>query len=386
MFRSFKTEIDPTPEQIVKINRTMGTCRFIYNFFIAKNKVWYENGEQFMRGHAFNVWMNHEFLPNNPDYMWIKEVNTSAVKRSIDDADHAFQKFFKKKGGFPKFKKKSGSDVKMYFYRKGSRDCECERHRIKIPSLGWVRLKEKGYIPTTAEAGWIKSGRISKRAGRYYVSVLLDVPDESPSAPAEMTDGIGLHLGIRELALTSTGVSYENINKTEAVKKLEKKLRREHRRFSRKLENEKRGGATQGRNIEKQKLKLQRIYRRISNIRDNYIDQTIAQIVKTKPSFIAISDINVTLLMKNKYVAKYLAGQKLRRFRERLTSKCHELGIELRIAEKSFRSASICSSCGKLNKNASISSDKFKCSCGYCEDRSLNASYNLRDMLIYSIG
>ena len=386
MYRSFKTEIDPTPEQIIKINRTIGTCRFIDNFFIAQNKYWYENGQPFLRGHAFNVWLNHEFLPNNPDHMWIKEVNTSAVKRSIDDADHAFQKFFKKKGDFPQFKKKSGSDVKMYFYRKCSRDCECERHRIKVPSLGWVRLKEKGYIPTTAEAGWIKSGRISKRAGRYYVSVLLDMPDESPSAPAEMTDGIGLHLGIRELALTSTGVSYENINKTETVRKLEKKLRREHRRFSRMLENEKRGGATQGKNIEKQKLKLQRIYHKISNIRDNHIDQTIAQIMKTKPSFIAISDINVTLLMKNKYVGKYLEGQKLRRFRERLTSKCHELEIELRIAEKSIRSASICSSCGKLSKNASISSDKFKCSCGYCEDRSLNASYNLRDMLIYSIG
>ena len=159
-----------------------------------------------------------------------------------------------------------------------------------------------------------------------------------------------------------------------------------YRRFSRKLENEKQGGQTQGRNIEKQKLKLQRLYWKISNIRDNYIDQTIAEIVKTKPSFIAISDINVSWLMKNHYVAKYLLGQKLRRFRERLTSKCHETGIQLRIAEKSFRSASICSSCGLLNKGASISSDIFRCSCGYTEDRSLNASYNLRDMVIYTTG
>ena len=208
MYRSFKTEIDPTPEQIIKINRTIGTCRFIYNFFIAQNKNWYENGQPFLRGHAFNVWLNHEFLPNNPDHMWIKEVNTSAVKRSIDDADHAFQKFFKKKGGFPQFKKKSNSDVKMYFYRKGSRDCECERHRIKIPSLGWVRLKEKGYIPTTASGVWIKSGRISKRAGRYFVSVLIDMPENNPPV-TDMTDGIGLHLGIRELALTSTGMKFD---------------------------------------------------------------------------------------------------------------------------------------------------------------------------------
>lgn len=241
-----------------------------------------------MRGHAFNVWMNHDFLPNNPEYMWIKDVNTSAVKCSIDDADHAFQKFFKKKGGFPQFKKKKDSDVKMYFYRKGSCDCECERHRLKIPPLGWVWLKEKGYIPTTASGVWVKSGRISKRAGRCFVSVLLDTQEDTEPVTTDMTDGIGLHPGIRELALTSTGVSYENINKTEAVRKLEKRLCREHRRFSRKLENEKHGGATLGRNIEKQKLKLQRIYRKISNIRDNYIDQTIAEIVKAKPSLISL--------------------------------------------------------------------------------------------------
>lgn len=179
---------------------------------------------------------------------------------------------------------------------------------------------------------------------------------------------------------------YSNINKTDAVRKLEKRLRREHRRFSRKPENEKQGGQTQGRNIEKQKLKLQRLYWKISNIRDNYIDRTIAEIVKTKPSFIAISDINVSRLMKNKYAAKYLLGQKLRRFRERLTSKCHETGIQLRVAERSFRSAGICSSCGLQNKGASKSSDTFRCSCGYTEDRSLNASCNLRDMVIYTTG
>lgn len=97
MYRSLKVEIDPTPEQIIKINKMIGVCRFIYNLFISKNKEWYENGQPFLRGHAFNVWMNHEFLRDNPDHMWIKEVNTSAVKRSIDDADHAYQQFLREK-------------------------------------------------------------------------------------------------------------------------------------------------------------------------------------------------------------------------------------------------------------------------------------------------
>lgn len=176
MLRSFKTEIDPTPEQIDKINRTMGTCRFIYNFFIAKNRDWHENGQPFLRGHAFNVWMNNDFLPNNPDFMWIKEVNTSAVKRSIYDAAMLIRNSSRKRAVIRNSRKKP-LRCQNVFYKKGSRDCECERHRIKIPSLGWVRLKEKGYIPTTAESGWIKSGRVSKRAGRYYVSVVIDMPD-----------------------------------------------------------------------------------------------------------------------------------------------------------------------------------------------------------------
>lgn len=205
-------------------------------------------------------------------------------------------------------------------------------------------------------------------------------------SPDEMTNGIGLHLGIREPAVTSTGIKFDNINKTDPVIKLEKRLSREQRLFSRKPAAQTHGVERRCRNIEKQKLKIQRLYQKISNIRDNYIDRTIAEIVKTKPSYIAIPDIDISLLMKKRYIAKYLAGQKLRRFREGPASKCHETGIQLRIAEKDFRSASICSSYGLLNKGASISSDTFRCSCGYTEDRSLNASYNLRDMVIYTTG
>ena len=169
MLKSFKTEINPTTEQIQKINKTIGTCRFIYNFYLAHNKELYNNGEKFMTAKFFSVWINNEFLPNNPEYQWIKEVSSKSVKKSMENAYTAFNRFFKKQSGFPRFKKKNKSDVKMYFVKNNPKDCFCERHRINIPTLGWVRLKEKGYIPTTKQGYVIKSGTVSCKADRKSV-------------------------------------------------------------------------------------------------------------------------------------------------------------------------------------------------------------------------
>ena len=111
-----------------------------------------------MSGKSFSVWLNNEYLPKNPDKLWIKEVSSKSVKRSIENGCVAFTRFFKHQSAFPNFKKKGKSDVKMYFVKNNPKDCRCERHRINIPSLGWVRIKEKGYIPTTKDGYVIKSG------------------------------------------------------------------------------------------------------------------------------------------------------------------------------------------------------------------------------------
>ena len=177
MLKSFKTEINPTAEQKVKINKTIGTCRYVYNFYLSHNKSLYDKGEKFMTGKSFSVWLNNEYIPNNPDKVWIKGAYSKAVKKSIENGYTAFTRFFKHQSAFPKYKKKSKSDVKMYFVKNNPKDCRCERHRVNIPSLGWVRLKEKGYIPTTKDGYVIKSGSVSIKAGRYYVSVLIEIPD-----------------------------------------------------------------------------------------------------------------------------------------------------------------------------------------------------------------
>lgn len=388
MLKSYKTEINPTREQLQKINKTIGTCRFIYNFYIAHNKKLYSKGKKFMTAKTFSVWLNNDFLPNNPDYLWIKEVSSKSVKKSMENAYTAFNKFFKKQSKFPKFKKKNKSDVKMYFVKNSSTDCLCDRHRIKIPTLGWVRLKEKGYIPTTKDGYVIKSGTISCKAGRYYVSVLIDIPDIKK--PKLNDFGLGIDLGVKAFAVISNGTVKKNINKTEKLKKLEKQLRKEQRCLSRKYEglkkrNNKMKGEATRQNIQKQVLKVQKVHQRINNIRTDYINKCVNEIVKTKPSYITIEDLNVKGMMKNKHFSKAVASQKFYEFRTKLEAKCKELGIGLRIVDRWYPSSKLCHECGCIKKDLKLSDREYICECGYRADRDYNASLNLRDALSYKI-
>lgn len=383
MLKSFKTEINPTEVQKAKINKTIGTCRYVYNFYLAHNKELHDSGQKFMSGKSFSIWLNNNYLPNNPEYMWIKGVSSKSVKKSIEDGCIAFTRFFKGQSKFPKFKKKSKSNVKMYFVKNNPKDCFCERHRINIPTLGWVRLKEKGYIPTTRDGYVIKSGTVSIKAGRYYISALVEVP--YTKITNNSNDGIGIDLGLKNFAIVSNGKTYKNINKSARLKKLEKQLIREQRCLSRKYENLKKGESTQRANIQKQKLKVQKIHHRIDNIRTDYINKTIAKIVKTKPSYIAIEDLNVSGMMKNRHLSKAIASQKFYEFKTKLKSKCDASGIELRIVDRFYPSSKLCHCCGSIKKDLKLSDRIYKCKCGYVEDRDFNASLNLRDATTYKL-
>ena len=383
MLKSFKTEINPTEEQKARIRRTIGTCRYVYNFYLGHNKALHDNGEKFMTGKDFSLWLNNEYIPDNPDKTWIREVYSKAVKKSIEDGCTAFTRFFKHQSDFPKFKKKGKSDVKMYFVRNNPKDCQCERHRLKIPTLGWVRIKEKGYIPTTKDGYMIKSGTVSVKAGRFYVSVLVEIPDIN--IDNNSNEGIGIDLGLKDFAIVSNGKTYRNINKSAGLKKLEKQLIREQRSLSRKYENLKKGESTQRANIQKQKLKVQKLHHKMDNIRTDYINKTIAEIVKTKPSYITIEDLNVKGMMKNRCLSKAVASQKFYEFRTRLKAKCDENGIELRVADRFYPSSKTCHHCGSVRKNLKLSDRIYRCECGYVADRDLNAALNLKDAKTYKI-
>ena len=383
LLKSFKTEINPTEEQKARIRKTIGTCRYVYNFYLGHNKALHDNGEKFMTGKSFSLWLNNEYIPDNPDKTWIREVYSKAVKKSIEDGCAAFTRFFKHQSDFPKFKKKGKSDVKMYFVRNNPKDCQCERHRLKIPTLGWVRIKEKGYIPTTKDGYMIRSGTVSVKAGRFYVSVLVEIPDVNINN--NLNEGIGIDLGLKDFAIISNGKTYRNINKSAGLKKLEKQLIREQRSLSRKYENLKKGESTQRANIQKQKLKVQKLHHKMDNIRTDYINKTIAEIVKTKPSYITIEDLNVKGMMKNRCLSKAVASQKFYEFRTRLKAKCDEKGIELRVADRFYPSSKTCHHCGSVKKNLKLSDRIYRCECGYVADRDLNAALNLKDAKTYKI-
>ena len=389
LLKSFKTEISPTAEQKNKIDRTIGTCRFVYNFYLAHNREIYEQESRFVSGYDFSIWLNNNYIPNNPEFSWIKEVSSKSVKQSIMNAQKAFKNFFDKKTNFPKWKKKSNSDVKMYFVRNNKTDCQCMRHKINIPTLGWMRLKEKGYIPTSKDGYIIKSGTVSCKAGRYYVSVLIEIPENEK--PVLNHFGMGVDLGVKDFAVCSDGKVYKNINKSSRIRKLEKKLKREQRRLSRKYEslkkskNNLKGEATR-QNIRKQKLKVQKLYHKLDCIRTDYINKVVSGLVKTKPMWITLENLNISGMMKNRHLSKAVAQQKFFEFRTKLTAKCKEYGIELRLVDRFYPSSKLCHQCGCLKSDLKLSDRTYTClECGYTADRDFNASLNLRDCLTYQI-
>ena len=388
-------EINPTDEQKSKIHRTIGVSRFIYNFYIAYNKEIYEREGKFVSGIDFSKWLNNEYIPNNQDMKWIKEVSSKATKQVIMNGDKAFRDFFKKAKGFPRFKKKKNQDVKAYFPKNNKTDWTLERHRVKIPTLGWVRLKEFGYIPVNSI---VKSGTVSQKADRYYVSILVEERDIKISNSNigikifnHNNEGVGIDLGIKEFAVCSDGIKFKNINKTSIVKKIEKKLKREQRKLSRKYEslkirnkNIKEGSATR-QNIQKQVVKVQRLHQRLANIRTDYINKTVFSIIKQKPSYITIEDLNVKGMMKNKHLSKAIASQKFFEFKTKLMSKCKQNDVELRIVDRFYPSSKTCSQCGKIKKDLKLSDRIYKCDCGFTIDRDLNASINLKNAKEYKI-
>lgn len=385
MIKSFKTEINPTKEQMSKIHQTIGTCRFLYNQYVYVNKQVYEAMKHlgllhsglkvFVSGYDFDKWVNN-VLSKREGYEWIKEVSSKARKQSIMNAEMAYKRFFKKQSGFPKFKKRSRQDVKAYFPKNNPGDLIVERHRIKVPTLGFIRLKEYGYIPTNAI---VKSCTISMKAGKYYISVLCEILNKSLSSGTN-SNGIGIDLGVKEFVVISDGRRFRNINKSRKVRRIKRNLRRQQRRLSRKLhmksKSKKKGEGT--RNIEKQMLRVQKLHNRIANIRNDYIYKTVNSLVKTKPEYIVIEDLNVRGLMKNRHLSRAIGEQCFYKFKEILISKCREHGIQLRKVNRFFPSSKMCNCCGNIKKNLKLSDRIYICDkCKYEIDRDLGAAINL---------
>lgn len=398
LLKAFKTEIAPSKEQKEKIIRSIGIARFLYNQYIAYNKKLYKmyqrglldsRQKHFVTAKDFDKYVNHNLKIKRP---WIDECGSKARKKALVNAENAFKRFFDGLAGFPRFKKKSNPDVKLYFPKNNKGDWRIWRHKLMIPTLKQVRLKEFGYLPVGAK---VINGTVSRKAGRFYVSVVIDIDEKSKynkdleASYHITTDGIGIDLGLKDLAIVSNGNIFKNINKSSKVKRLEKRLRREQRRLGRKYKfRKKKCGitATASVNIDKQKLKVQKIYHRIFKIREDYENKVVHEIVKQKPRFITMEDLNVKGMMKNKHLAKAVAAQRFNLMLTKLKRKAQIIGIEFRTVDRFYSGSKTCHTCGHTNKGLKLKDRVYICpKCGYTEDRDFNAALNLRDAKEYRV-
>ena len=387
--KAYKTEIYPTKDQIKLIHQTCGNVRYIYNQYIATNFERLEKKEPIISGYDYSKMINHD--PTVPD--WLKTVSSKALKKAIMNAEGALRAYLKGDKGKPKFKKKS--KYNSFYLTEG---INVERHRIFLPTLKWVRLKEFGYIPKD-----ISSVTVSVKNGRYYISCLSKT--ETDKRVATSGEGIGIDFGLKDQFITKDQ-TIPSINKSKKIRKLEKKLRREQRSLSRRYEANMankvyyKSGAKKGqlksfewvrplhecKNLRKQQRIVSKLYERISRIRTDYNRKALKSILKRKPSFIVIEDLNVKGLMKNKHLSKAISQAQWYMSRVFLQQQCEKLGIELRLAPRFYPSSKLCSNCGYKNVNLKLKDRSWECpNCHVVHNRDENAAINLEKCVDYTV-
>ena len=384
MYKALKIEIKLTEEQKTQVNKTIGVERFIYNEYIKYNQEQYELGNKFVSAFDFSKYINNVYLPSNPNKKWIKEVSSKSVKQAMIYGEKAFKNFFKGLSSFPVFKKKGKNELGAYFVKNSKKDFEFYRHKIKIPTLKFVRVKEYGYIPKNAN---IKSGTISKIVDRYFLSLVIEVENTIKGTNTNIK-GLGVDLGIKDTAICSNGRVFKNINKTKKVKKIKKKIKREQRKMARSVEYSKSNKIKlrECKNFNKKKLKVQRLFYKLNCIRDDYNNKMVDEITRTKLKYITIENLKVSNMMKNKHLSKAIQEQNFFSIRTKLINKCKERNIELRLVDTFYPSSKTCSCCGEIKKDLKLNDRIYKCcNCGLEIDRDYNASINLEKAKIYKI-
>lgn len=379
MIKSIKVRLNPNNKQLTKLFQYAGCDRFAYNWAISREQDNYKQGNKFLSDSE----LRKEFtqLKKQSEYQWLNEVSNNVTKQAIKDACNTYKRFFKGQCKYPKFKSKKHSTPS--FYQDNIKIQFTDTH-VKVESfsmskkqnkqkLNWIKLCEKGRIPTDCK---YMNPRFTYDGLYWYVSVGIEVNDNT-TLPSN--EGIGIDLGIKDLAICSDGNTYKNINKTQTVKKLEKKKRRLQRSISRKYEENKKGASyCKTSNIIKSEKELLKLNHRLTNIRQNYLHQTSAKIVKREPSFICIEDLNVSGMMKNKHLSKAVQQQGFYEFRRQIEYKTMWNNIPVVIADRFFPSSKLCSCCGSIKKDLKLSDRIYKCECGNIIDRDYQAALNLK--------
>ena len=379
MIKSIKVRLNPNNKQSTKLFQYAGCARFAYNWTISREQYNYKQGSKFLSDNE----LRKEFtqLKKLQEYKWLNQVSNNVTKQAIKDACNTYKRFFKGQCKYPNFKSKKHSTPS--FYQDNIKIQFTDTH-VKVEGfsmskkqnkqkLNWIKLCEKGRIPTDCKC---MNPRFTYDGLYWYVSVGIEV-DNNTTLPSN--EGIGIDLGIKDLAICSDRNTYENINKTQRVKKLEKRKRRLQRSISRRYEKNKKGVIyCKTSNIIKREKELLKVIKRLTNIRHNYLHQTTSEIEKRKPSFICMEDLNVSGMMKNRHLSKAVQQQGFYEFRRQIEYKSERNNIPVIIADRFFPSSKLCSCCGNIKKDLKLSDRIYKCECGNIIDRDFQASLNLK--------
>ena len=398
IYRSVKIRLLPTAEQEVLFWKSVGVARWSYNYFLSESyrvyQEWLEDNSKpkYISEKDVRKYINNHLKKTT--HTWLKEVGSNVMKQGVKDANIALQNFFKYDKGYPKFKSKKRSKPSFYVNYESLKRTS---NGFRGEKIGVVKTRES--LPKIGKGQKYCSPRISFDGKFWYLSVSFEVE----RVDTKLSDNrLGIDLGIKELAIVSNQdgtmvKKYHNINKTYEVKRLEIKLKREQRKFSRKILINTSHYSDNGRpvyskdlelckNIQKQKGIIQRLYRRLLNIRTNYLHQTTTEIVKTKPFQIVLEDLNVSGMLKNRHLSKSVSDSKLYEFRRQIEYKAELYGIEVVIADRFYPSSKICHVCGHVKKDLKLSDRLYRCDCcGNVIDRDVNASINLANYNIDSI-
>ena len=368
----------PNNKQHTKLFQSAGVARWTYNWTLARQQENYKNGGKFISDGELRKELTQ--IKRTDEFNWLNDYSNNITKQSIKDACLAFQRFFKHQSDFPKFKSKRKSTPSFYVD-----NCKIEfsENKVKLEKLtdskkqnkqklNWIKLAEKNRIPSHCK---YYNPRVTFDGINWWISVGIDY-EESTARPTN--DGVGIDIGIKDLAICSDGSIYKNINKTKRIKKLKKKKRRLQRKVSKKyLKNKKGGSYCKTRNIIKCEKEILKLNHRLTNIRHNYLNQVTSEIIKREPKFIVLEDLNVKGMMKNRHLAKAVQEQCFYEFYRQIQYKSLWNNINFITADRFFPSSKLCSVCGNIKKDLKLSDRTYICECGNVIDRDYQASVNL---------
>lgn len=368
--KGFTIRLYPTKEQEILMRKHIGCQRYVYNWALSLNNELYEKEQ---KKYSTNE-LGKMLTKHKKEVIWLNEVSYATLKEGLRNLDKSYTNFYKKRAKLPKFKsKKKCSNT---FYSRYDKIRFYENNTVNLEKIGKVKYKSSYDIDFTKINKFSNPNVIFN--GRCWV---LRFSIEISNEPTQLNDKvIGIDLGIKQLAIVSEeGFDIPNINKIKIVKNLESKLKRLQRQCSRKYETNKKGVSYQKtKNIAKIELKINKLHRKLKNIRLNHIHQATTKIVKTKPSMIVMEDLKISNMMKNRHLAKSIQQQCFYTFISQMKYKCELKGIKFIQVHTFYPSSKMCSCCGSIKNDLKLSDRIYKCNnCNSELDRDKNATYNL---------